>query len=82
MAVNTAKAENGDIQVILNALGTVTPLAERHRPHADQRPAAAVAFTEGQLVKKGDFLAEVDPRPYQAALEQAQGYAGPRIRRC
>jgi len=32
-----------------------------------------VAFTEGQMVKKGDFLAEVDPRPYQAALEQAQG---------
>jgi len=32
-----------------------------------------VAFTEGQLVKKGDFLAQIDPRPYQIALEQAQG---------
>jgi membrane fusion protein, multidrug efflux system len=32
-----------------------------------------VAFQEGQMVKKGDFLAQIDPRPYQVALEQAQG---------
>ena len=32
-----------------------------------------VGFKEGQVVKKGDFLAQVDPRPYQAALDQAQG---------
>ena len=32
-----------------------------------------LGFTEGQMVKKGDFLAQIDPRPYQAALAQAQG---------
>ena len=72
-AVNTAKAEQGDIQVILNALGTVTPLQSVTVRTQINGQLQTVAFTEGQMVKKGDFLAEVDPRPYQAALEQAQG---------
>jgi multidrug efflux system membrane fusion protein len=40
-----------------------------------------VGFLEGQHVRKGDFLTEIDPRPYQAALEQAEGQLA-RIRRC
>jgi multidrug efflux system membrane fusion protein len=73
MAVNTAKVEKGDVQVILNALGTVTPLQSVTVRTQINGQLQQVAFIEGQMVKKGDFLAEVDPRPYQAALEQAQG---------
>src|SRR5262249_42950588 len=66
-------ARSGDISVNLNALGTVTPLATvTVRPQLSGY-LTQVAFTEGQLVKKGDFLAQIDPRPYQIALEQAQG---------
>jgi multidrug efflux system membrane fusion protein len=72
-AVNTAKAEKGDIQVILDALGTVTPLQTVTVRTQINGQLQTIGFTEGQMVKKGDFLAEVDPRPYQAALEQAQG---------
>ena len=73
MAVNTAKVEKGDVPVILNALGTVTPLQNVTVRTQINGQLRQIAFTEGQMVKKGDFLAEVDPRPYQAALEQAQG---------
>jgi multidrug efflux system membrane fusion protein len=72
-AVNIAKAEKGDVQVILNALGTVTPLQTVTVRTQINGQLQTLGFTEGQIVKKGDFLAEVDPRPYQAALEQAQG---------
>jgi multidrug efflux system membrane fusion protein len=68
-----ATIEKGDIDVTLNALGTVTPVATvTVRPQVSGR-ITDIAFTEGQMVKKGDFLAEIDPRPYQAALDQAKG---------
>jgi multidrug efflux system membrane fusion protein len=72
-AVGVAKAETGDMQVILNALGTVTPLANVTVRTQISGVLQQVGFTEGQIVHRGDFLAQVDPRPYQAALEQAQG---------
>jgi membrane fusion protein, multidrug efflux system len=72
-AVNAAKVEKGDIQVILNALGTVTPLQTVTVLTQISGQLQVIGFTEGQMVKKGDFLAQIDPRPYQAALEQAQG---------
>jgi multidrug efflux system membrane fusion protein len=71
--VGVSKAVSGDVNVTLNALGTVTPLAT-----ATVRPQVSgmlvkINFTEGQMVKAGDVLAQIDPRPYQAALDQARG---------
>jgi multidrug efflux system membrane fusion protein len=62
-----------DFPVVIDALGTVTPLATVtvHTQIAGQ--LLEVGFKEGQKVNKGDFLAQIDPRPYQATLEQAEG---------
>ena len=70
--VVVAVAERGDINVTVNALGTVTPLAT-----AVVRPQASgmllkINFTEGQMVRQGQVLAEIDPRTYQATLAQAE----------
>ncbi len=63
----------GDVRVILNELGTVTPLATVTVQTQINGQLTDVGFTEGQLVKKGDFLAQIDPRPYEYLKEQYEG---------
>jgi len=69
-SVGAATIGRGDIRVIVNALGTVTPIATVTVQTQIDGQLMEVGFTEGQLVKKGDFLAQIDQRPYQ--LQQAQ----------
>jgi len=71
--VALAVVKKGDMPVTLTGLGTVTPLATVTVKTQINGYLTEVAFQEGQMVKKGDFLAQIDPRPYQVALEQAEG---------
>ena len=71
--VVAATAASGDVDIALNGLGTVTPLATVTVRTQIAGQLQQIAFVEGQEVQKGDFLAQVDPRPYQAALDQLQG---------
>jgi membrane fusion protein, multidrug efflux system len=71
--VGLATATKGDIPVVLRALGTVTPLATINVKTQITGQLVEVLFKEGQMVKQGDLLAVVDPRPYDVALQQAIG---------
>ena len=73
MPVVVAAAEKGDINIMLNGLGTVTPLATVTIRTQIAGQLMRLAFKEGQMVQEGDLLAEVDPRPYEQALANAQG---------
>jgi membrane fusion protein, multidrug efflux system len=73
MPVVAATAAPGDIDITYNALGSVTPLATVTVQTQIAGQLVEVAFKEGQEVKKGDFLVQIDPRPYQAALDQFTG---------
>lgn len=73
MPVVAAPAAKSDIEVSLDALGTVTPLATVTIKPQVSGQLMQLAFQEGQLVQKNDFLAQIDPRPFQAALMQAEG---------
>ena len=66
-------AENSDIDIYMNGLGTVTPLANVTVRTQITGQLTEIRFQEGQEVNKGDLLAVIDPRPYQLALEQAEG---------
>lgn len=73
MPVGVGKVTTADVPVVIEALGTVTPLATvQVRPQVTGQ-LIKIAFKEGQMVKAGQLLAEIDPRPYQAALDSAQG---------
>ena len=73
--VTVAQATLGDMPVILNELGTVTPTATvTVMPNQSVSGyLTEVPFQEGQDVEQGQVLAQIDPRPYQAALDQAIG---------
>jgi len=71
--VSTGIAKLGDIDIFLDALGTVTPVYTVTVTSRVAGEMTQVSFREGQLVKKNDLLAIIDPRPYEAALLQAQG---------
>jgi membrane fusion protein, multidrug efflux system len=73
VAVSVATAALGDIQVKIPALGTVTPLATVTVRTQIIGTLQKIFFTEGQFVHQGDALAQIDPRPYEAALQQMQG---------
>jgi len=72
--VTVATAQKRDMDVVLDALGTVTPLATiTVRPQIGGQ-IMQIAFTEGQMVQSGDFLAQIDPRPFETALATAEGH--------
>lgn len=71
--VGVASARTADIHVTLDALGAVTPLATVIVKPQVSGILDKITFKEGQMVRAGDLLAEIDPRPFQAALDQAKG---------
>jgi membrane fusion protein, multidrug efflux system len=73
IAITTATATKGSIGEYLDAIGTVTPVYTASITSQVTGLIVAVHFTEGQLVKKGDPLIDIDPRPYRATLLQAEG---------
>jgi len=71
--VSTGAVRVGNIDLFLDALGTVTPVTTVTVGSRVTGQLTEVDFQEGQMVKKDDLLAVIDPRPYQALLLQAQG---------
>jgi membrane fusion protein, multidrug efflux system len=71
--ITTATAKKGDIGVYLDEIGTVTPVFTDSITSEVNGLVVAVHFKEGQLVRKGDPLIDIDSRPYRANLLQAQG---------
>ncbi|UYZ83469.1 MdtA/MuxA family multidrug efflux RND transporter periplasmic adaptor subunit [Entomomonas sp. E2T0] len=71
--VRVEPVKEGEFAVYLNALGTVTAYNTVNIVSRVQGELVKVLFTEGQQVKENDLLAVIDPRPYEAALQQAKG---------
>lgn len=72
-AITVGESSTGDSNIYVNALGTVTPLHTITLYSQVTGRVLSVHYTEGQLVRKGQPLVEIDPRPYEAALTQAKG---------
>jgi membrane fusion protein, multidrug efflux system len=69
--VTSAQAQTADFPVYLNGLGAVEPYDTVTVNSRVDGEITKIAFKQGQMVKEGDLLAQIDPRPYQAALDQA-----------
>ena len=73
MPVSVGTVATAAVPVVIDALGTVTPLATvAVRPQVTGA-LVKITFKEGQIVKAGEVLAQIDPRPYQASLDSANG---------
>ncbi len=73
VAVSVAAARTGPLQRDLHALGTITPLAQVTLRSRVDGELVKLHFTEGQAVDRGQLLAQIDPRPFLAALASAEG---------
>jgi membrane fusion protein, multidrug efflux system len=71
--VNIATAAVGSMDIYLDALGTVTPQNTVNVYSLVSGRVLSVNYREGQMVEKGQLLAEIDPKPYEAQLKQAEG---------
>jgi membrane fusion protein, multidrug efflux system len=71
--VTAVRARRGNVGVYFTGLGTVTPIYTVTVKTQVTGQLVAVNYREGDMVQKGDLLAQIDPRPYQAALTQAEG---------
>jgi multidrug efflux system membrane fusion protein len=72
-AITVGESHTGDINIYDDALGTVTPVFTVTLYSQITGKVMAVHYREGQIVHKGDPLVDIDPRPYEATLAQAQG---------
>jgi multidrug efflux system membrane fusion protein len=70
--VDAVAASRADVPIYLDGLGTVQAFFTVRVTARVDGELQKVAFVEGQTMKKGDLLAQIDPRPYQAALDQAR----------
>jgi multidrug efflux system membrane fusion protein len=73
LPVTAATIRTGDVNIVLTALGTVIPKNNVTVRSRVDGQLAAIRFKEGETVKAGDVLAEIDPKPLEVALAQAQG---------
>ncbi len=72
-AITVGQSTTGNINIYVDALGTVTPMATVTIYSQITGVVLAVHYREGQIVRKGDPLVDIDPRPYEATLTQAEG---------
>jgi multidrug efflux system membrane fusion protein len=71
--IQVATARRGDIDLYIDALGTVTPISTINVYAQVTGQVTAVHFTEGQMIETGKPLIDLDPRPYEAQLQEAEG---------